>query len=164
MIRRLIFTLALILAATAASAGGLFGGGSGDASDATISGSRTFTGPVTVSSVTVQNQFLLGTGAGISTFTATAATLDDGLTLTTNGTTALNGTSNTFGNAITDGFTFTGQVILPSNAAPRTNVTPLAAFSFIVNTGSTPDQLCISTGTLLSQWALASNFSTACSN
>lgn len=69
-----------------------------------------------------------------------------------------------FGNAITDGFTFTGQVILPSNAAPRTNVTPLAAFSFIVNTGSTPDQLCISTGTLLSQWALASNFATACSN
>ena len=60
--------------------------------------------------------------------------------------------------------TLTGLFTQRSNAAPRTNVTPTAAYQIIINTGSSPAQACISTGTLISQWALLSNFSTACSN
>lgn len=57
-----------------------------------------------------------------------------------------------------------GGFMLPSNPAPRTNVTPPGIYTLIVNTGSSPAQTCISTGTLKSQWALLTNYSTACSN
>jgi hypothetical protein len=70
----------------------------------------------------------------------------------------------TLGDAATDVITFTGLPALPSDAAPRTNLTPGTTFQMVVNTGSSPDQVCISTGVLVSQWALLSNFSTACSN
>ncbi len=63
--------------------------------------------------------------------------------------------------------TFSGTLLfgILSNAAPRSNVTPTYTFQQIVNTGSSPDELCISTGTAsATQWVLVSNFGTACSN
>ena len=126
---------------------------------ATVSNS----GRITTSSVTVQNQFLMGTGDAISTFTATAFTIDNGVTMTNQGVTTLNGAMN-FGNAITDVITVNALLTIPSNAAPRSNVTPTAIGQLIVNTGSSPDQVCISTGTLISQWARIADFAVACSN
>lgn len=57
------------------------------------------------------------------------------------------------------------QFGLPQDAAPRTNVTATTIFQQIVNTGATPNQVCIATGTTATtQWVLLSNFSTPCSN
>ena len=64
----------------------------------------------------------------------------------------------------TAGF-FTTHLSIPQNAAPRTNVTALKVFEIIVNTGASPDEVCISTGiTATTQWVLLSNMGTACSN
>lgn len=64
----------------------------------------------------------------------------------------------------TASITFRGQPIIPNNAAPRTNVTPRAAYAEIINTGATPPELCISTGTAVDTWALSSNMALPCSN
>lgn len=72
--------------------------------------------------------------------------------------------SATLGDAITDIITFTGLLQLPSNAAPKTNVTPTAVGQVILNTGSTPDEVCFSTGTTASTWVLLSTPTVSCSN
>lgn len=54
------------------------------------------------------------------------------------------------------------QRIPRMDAAPRTNVTPRFEGDFIYN--STGKQLCYSTGTLSTQWAVAGSSTTACAN
>lgn len=91
---------------------------------------------LSATSATITNQQLWGTGAAISTFTPTALTLDDGVTFTNNGTSALNGNVTVGASAIlaaTTG-TFSGALLIPANAAPRTNVIPPAAGYMIRNT------------------------------
>ena len=68
----------------------------------------------------------------------------------------------TLGSAITDSVVFTGLPGLPSNAAPRTNITPQTSYKLIVN--STDNEVCISTGTTASTWAKITNMATACSH
>lgn len=56
----------------------------------------------------------------------------------------------------------TSLFTLPSNAAPKTNVTPTAVGQLIYN--STANQLCVSTGTALNTWVQVADGTTACSN
>lgn len=51
---------------------------------------------------------------------------------------------------------------LLSDAAPRTNLTPLAAGTLVWNSGD--DELCVSTGTVATSWVLVADGSTACSS
>ncbi len=60
--------------------------------------------------------------------------------------------------------TVTGLFGLRTDAAPRTNITPTAIGQMIVNTGASPDQVCISSGTTASTWVKIADFSTACDN
>lgn len=68
------------------------------------------------------------------------------------------------------GLTISGNVVridvdglvLPINAAPRTNVTPTIAGQIIYN--SADKELCFSTGTTVTSWVLSSNPATACSH
>jgi hypothetical protein len=64
-------------------------------------------------------------------------------------------------NELKNGFFATGLGI-PSNAAPRTNVTPARAGMLIFN--SAGGEVCVSTGTLVSTWAKLSSPGTACAN
>lgn len=60
--------------------------------------------------------------------------------------------------------TFNSILVIPSNAAPRTNVTPTSIGQLIRNTGTDPDEICFSTGTTLPTWVLIRSANTACSN
>ena len=158
--KKIVLFAALIFISTVqVKAGGFFGGLSG-ASSSTISGEWTMEN---VSSATVKNRLLVGTDAAVSTFTPTAIGLDDGVTLTNAGVTTLNGAMN-FGNATADVITINALFTLPSNAAPRTNVTPTVVGQLILNTGATPDEVCFSTGTTASTWTQIRTSNTPCAN
>ncbi len=58
--------------------------------------------------------------------------------------------------------TATGGLALPSNAAPRTNVTPTAAGQLIWN--SADKQVCVSTAATVTSWVQAADGTTACSH
>jgi hypothetical protein len=58
--------------------------------------------------------------------------------------------------------TVTTQFLLPTNAAPRTNVTPSRAGALIHN--SAANEICVSTGTTVDSWALLKDTTTVCSN
>jgi len=70
----------------------------------------------------------------------------------------------TLGDAVTDVVTFNALPTLPSNAAPRTNITPTVVGQLILNTGPTPDEICFSTGTTPTTWVQIRSSITACSN
>lgn len=161
--KKLLIVFALLLGFIGTANAGGYGGIGGAASSTTITGPWTFTSSVTInnvvdtSSAVVRDRFLIGNGATISTMTATVFEQPEGSTAT------LNGYAN-IGSTLIDDIQIKGLMALPSNAAPRTNVTPLRAYELIINSGATPDEVCISTGVLKSEWALLSNFATACSN
>ncbi len=72
------------------------------------------------------------------------------LTATTENATTITGTN----------ISATGNISIPTDAAPRTNVTPNRAGNLIFN--STDSQLCMSTGTTASTWAIAATTGTKC--
>ena len=154
-----LFAALILVSAIQAQAAGFFGGLSG-ASSSTISGEWAMEN---ISSATAKNRLRVGTGAAISTFTATAVDLDDGVTFTNAGVTTLNGTIN-LGNGTADVITVNALFTLPSDAAPRTNVTPTVVGQLILNTGATPDEVCFSTGTTASTWVQIRTANTACAN
>ena len=144
-----------------------------------------------VTSITVSNQNLWGTGSSISTMTPTALNLDDGLTLTNAGVTVLNG-NNTLGNAGTDNFTVGSStmvintwglyvatatnsptpdfmvdttkklLVLPRASDIDDAITPLFAGSIVYNT--TSNEVCVATGTLSTSWARLDVLATPCTN
>lgn len=64
-------------------------------------------------------------------------------------------------NELKNGF-FATNLGIPSNAAPRTNVTPVRAGLVIYN--STGLEVCLSTGTALNTWVKIAAPTTACAN
>ena len=57
---------------------------------------------------------------------------------------------------------FASGIGIPSNAAPKTNVTPARAGMLIFN--SAGGEVCVSTGTALNTWVKQSSPGTACAN
>lgn len=152
------------------------------ADDITLGGDLTATtGGVNVASVTATAQLLVGSGANISTFTATTAVFDNGINVSATSATVTNqlivgngadlstftATTAAFDNSINVAvatMTISGAFRLRLDAAPRTNITPGAIGELIVNTGATPDELCFSTGTTVSTWVQVSTPTLACQN
>lgn len=64
-------------------------------------------------------------------------------------------------NELKNGF-FATNLGIPSNAAPRTNVTPVRAGLLIFN--SAGSEVCLSTGTALNTWVKIAAPTTACAN
>lgn len=56
------------------------------------------------------------------------------------------------------------RIVIPSYATPRTNTTPAFVGEVILQTTSDPDQVCYSTGTTVTSWALMGAATTPCSN
>lgn len=69
---------------------------------------------------------------------------------------------NTIGSVTASTVTVSSRFGLPSNAAPRTNVTPSAAGQLIFNT--TQSEICVSSGTVVTSWVKAASTTTACGN
>ena len=91
----------------------------------------------------------VGIGTGFTSSAAPAALLD------------VAGTAK-LGAAVTDTITLTGLPALPSDSAPRTNITPTVAGQLIYN--SADKEVCFSTGTAATTWVQIRSASTACTH
>lgn len=94
---------------------------------------------------------------------STGTTLNSGTALSINSSADVTISNNaTLGGAVTDIITFTGLPRLPTNATPRSSVTPTAAGELIWNSGSS--EVCVSTGTTMTTWVQVADGTTACQN
>ena len=84
--------------------------------------------------------------------------------LTISGTLAVTGATTQTGAMTVSSMTVTVAFVLPNHATPDASVTPFATGQIIINTGATPDEVCMSTGVAASSWVLLSTPTVACSN
>lgn len=150
LFRALIIVVGL---AASASASGFFGGVTTQSSP-TASGQWQFT-----------NQLVVGDTTAKSTFTPTALTLDDGLTLTANGPLNADGNLTTTGDDvdISTHAAFGGQVVpYMRTAAQLSALAPIAVGALIGCSDCTAAFICQSSGTLAGAWVEIGTKTTAC--
>lgn len=67
---------------------------------------------------------------------------------------------NVTGSIVGSTATISSRFVMPSNSAPRTNVTPVGAGQLIFN--SSQNELCVSSGSTASTWVKVTSTITAC--